>query len=112
VRSTAIENVDLSFMKNRKAFICPVGRGTDEDKKLSTTLTNAGAETSTLVWQLIRPEGDGYKMVRKDVPENYGAEQAVEEGWKGEKMAHLLKLSQNKEKEELRKTKNLKDQSR
>lgn len=100
IRSTALDRVDLSFMNSRKAFVCPIGEGTREDEKLEARLDDAGAETTRLKWQLFRPDEDGFKIVRKAIPAQYGAKDAVEEGWKGEKMAHLLKLSTN-EKETL-----------
>lgn len=93
VRSSAIERINLDFMKDRKAFICPIGGGIPEDKALKEKLEGAGAETTMLKWQLFRPEGEGFKMVRKEIPADYSAKNAVEEGWKGEKMAHLLKMS-------------------
>lgn len=93
IRASGLDTVDLSFMKNRKAFVCPIGTGTPEDKKLSDSLKANGAEVTQLVWQLFKPDQDGYKMVRSSIPNTYGAKDAVNEGWKGEKMKHLLSVS-------------------
>ena len=93
VRSSGIEQVDFSFMEGRKAIICPVGRGTEADKRLETQLRQAGAETTRIVWQIFRPEGDGFRIARTTIPEDYGAAEAVAEGWKGERMGDLLRAS-------------------
>lgn len=93
VRSGGIDNVDLSFMKGRKAIVCPVGTGTEYDKRLEARLQEAGADTTRIVWQIFRPEGDGFRIARASIPSTYGAAEAVEEGWKGNRMADLLRAS-------------------
>lgn len=107
IRSTGIEKADLSFMKGRKAFVCPIGEGTEDDKKLANALTSAGADTLTLKWQLFAPkkDGDGYEVKRNSIPEGYGAADAVKEGWKDKQMSFLIKNS-TPEKETTTKQKN------
>lgn len=93
VRSGGIDHVDLSFMKGRKAIVCPVGTGTDADRRLEQRLQEAGAETTRLVWQIFKPEGEGFRIARTSIPDTYGAAEAVAEGWKGERMADLMRAS-------------------
>jgi Toprim domain len=93
VRATGIDHVDLGFMKGRKAIVCPIGTGTPHDDKLTAKLEEAGAQTVRLTWQLFHPEGTGFKLARDTIPPNYGAADAVGEGWKGPQMAALLRLS-------------------
>lgn len=93
VRASGIEHVDLGFMKDRKAILCPIGTGTPYDDKLEAKLKEAGAQTVRLTWQLFHPDGEGFKLARDTIPETYGAADAVAEGWKGVKMAALLRLS-------------------
>lgn len=93
VRSTGIEHLDLSFMKGRKAIVCPVGVGTDADRKMEARLRNSGADTARIVWQLFKPEGEGFRIARSAIPDQYGAAEAVAEGWKGERMVDLMRAS-------------------
>lgn len=93
VRASGLEHADLGFMKDRKAILCPIGTGTPYDDKLEAKLKEAGAQTVRLTWQLFHPDGEGFKLARDTIPETYGAADAVAEGWKGIKMAALLRLS-------------------
>jgi hypothetical protein len=94
VRATEVDTVDLSFMKGRKAIIAPVGKGNSIDRALEDRLNETGAETTRLTWQIFRPSKTGLEIVRNDIPKNYGAAEAVSEGWKGVAMGHLLLISE------------------
>lgn len=102
VRSKGIDALDLSFMKGRKAILCPMGNGTEFDDRLEERLQAAGAQTTRLVWQLFKPEGDGFAITRARIPDTYGAAEAVSEGWKGERMVDLLKASESARRQVLR----------
>lgn len=93
VRATGIEHLDLSFMKGRKAIVCPVGVGTEADRKMEARLRSSGANTARIVWQIFKPEGDGFRIARSAIPDQYGAAEAVAEGWKGERMVDLMRAS-------------------
>ena len=102
IRSKGIDALDLSFMKGRKAILCPMGNGTEFDDRLEERLREAGAQTTRLVWQLFKPEGDGFAITRARIPDTYGAADAVAEGWKGERMVDLLKASESARRQVLR----------
>jgi phage/plasmid primase-like uncharacterized protein len=94
VRATEVDSVDLSFMKGRNAIITPVGKGSSIDGTLEDRLNETGAETTRFTWQIFRPSKTGLEIVRNDIPKNYGAAEAVSEGWKGVAMGHLLLISE------------------
>jgi len=113
VRSTGLNTINFEFMKNRNAILCPIGEGVKEDDILESKLKKAGAYTTRLKWQLFKPDGDGYKIVRKEIPENYGASDAVKEGWGGAPMKNLLKISEKKIEPEVKpKTENKKNKTK
>jgi len=94
IRPTEAGNIDLSFMKGRKAIVAPVGKGTSIDAVLCDRLDDAGADTTRLTWQIFHPTPKGLSIVRDDIPKTYGAAEAVAEGWKGKAMGDLLLISE------------------
>lgn len=94
IRPSELLNLDFSFMKGRKAIVAPLGRGTPADELLCQQLQDAGADVTRLAWQLFHPTPRGLKIVRDDIPKDYGAAEAVSEGWKGKAMADLLVISE------------------
>lgn len=94
LRASEVEHLNLSFMNGRKAIIAPVGKGVSADDSLEDKLKEAGANTTRLTWQIFRPIQKGFEVVRSDIPQTYGAAEAVAEGWKGKAMADLLLISE------------------
>lgn len=94
IRPSESDQVDLSFMKGRKAIVAPLGKGTSADQTLFDRLAAAGAEVTKLTWQIFHPTADGLKIVRDDIPKTYGAAEAVAEGWCGKAMGDLLLISE------------------
>jgi len=93
VRSTAIDRVDLSFMKGRDAIIAPIGNGTDHDARLTARLNEAGSQTTRLTWQIFRGDDSAPKILRREVPAGYGAADAAQEGWRGDTLRDLIDIS-------------------
>jgi phage/plasmid primase-like uncharacterized protein len=93
VRSTAVGNIDLSFMNGRTAIVAPIGNGTDKDRALTERLEAAGAQTTRLTWQIFPADQPAPKIVRSSVPPAYGAADAAAEGWKGEALKDLVEIS-------------------
>lgn len=94
IRPSEIDNIDLGFMAKRKAIVAPLGKGTKADRALCDRLEEAGAQTTRLTWQIFHPSAKGLKIVRTDIPKDYGAAEAVAEGWKGKAMKDLLLISE------------------
>ncbi len=93
IRSSAIERIDLGFMKGRQAIVAPLGSGTDQDRDLTSRLEEAGANTTRLTWQIFRGDADIPRIIRRDIPEGYGADDAAKEGWRGEALKDLVDIS-------------------
>lgn len=93
LRSTAIDRIDLGFMKGREAIIAPIGNGTDHDARLTRRLDEAGATTTRLTWQIFRADEPSPKITRREIPEGYGAAHAAREGWTGQALRDLVDIS-------------------
>jgi len=93
IRARAIERVDLSFMKGREAIVSPLGEGTDHDRLLTERLQDAGAQTTRLTWQIFRGDESLPRIIRRKVPDGYGAKEASAEGWTGDALRDLVDIS-------------------
>lgn len=93
VRSTSLGRVDLSFMAGRDAIVAPMGRGTRADQELAGKLTEAGARTTTIEWQIFAPKGRAYEILMNDIPRGYAAVDAVSDGWNGGALTDLVEIS-------------------
>ena len=93
VRSTAIDRVDLGFMKGRSAIVAPIGNGTEHDARLTARLDEAGSATTRLTWQIFRGDDAAPKILRREVPPAFGAADAAQEGWKGDALKDLIDIS-------------------
>lgn len=93
IRSRAIDRIDLGFMKGRNAIVSPLGKGTEHDLKLTQKLKSAGANTTRLTWQIFRGDETLPKIIRRDIPEGFGAKDAAQEGWTGEALSDLIDIS-------------------
>lgn len=93
VRASAIDRLDLGFMKGRKAIVAPLGNGTDHDKKLTEKLEEAGADTTRLTWQIFRGDESVPRIIRREIPDGFGAADAVKEGWSGDALRDLVDIS-------------------
>jgi hypothetical protein len=94
VRSSAVDRVDFSFMKGREAIVAPIGAGTDQDRRLSDLLEKAGAKTTRLTWQIFRADEKFPKILRRTIPDTFGAADAAKEGWTGSALKDLIHISQ------------------
>lgn len=105
IRSSAIDRIDLGFMKGRQAIVAPLGNGTDQDRKLSEKLIAAGADTTRLTWQIFRGDESVPRIIRRDIPEGFGATEASTEGWTGDALQDLIDISRaNRKQMQLRDT--------
>jgi hypothetical protein len=93
IRSSAIDRIDFSFMNGREAIVAPLGNGTDQDRKMTEKLEAAGAKTTRLTWQIFRGDDTMPRIIRRQIPGNFGAEDAMQEGWTGEALKDLVDIS-------------------
>jgi len=93
VRSSALDRLDLGFMKGRSAIVAPLGKGTEQDRKMTEMLQSAGAETTRLTWQIFRADEAMPRIIRREIPSNFGAQEAVKEGWSGDALKDLVDIS-------------------
>jgi phage/plasmid primase-like uncharacterized protein len=94
VRSSAVERIDFSFMKGREAIVAPIGSGTEQDQRLSDRLEEAGAKTTRLTWQIFRADEQFPAILRRSIPDTFGAADAAKEGWTGNALKDLVHISQ------------------
>lgn len=93
IRSTAIDRVNLEFMKDRVAIVAPIGNGTEHDARLTRKLVQAGAQTTRITWQIFRGDEQSPKILRREVPSGFSAEHAANEGWTGDALVDLIDIS-------------------
>lgn len=93
IRSRAVDRIDLGFMKGRDAIVAPLGEGTDHDRKLTERLEQAGANTTRLTWQIFRGDETLPRIIRRRIPDTFGASNAASEGWSGEALRDLIDIS-------------------
>ena len=93
IRSSAIDRIDYGFMKGRQAIVAPLGTSTDKDRHLTEKLTSAGAETLRLTWQIFRGDESLPRILRREIPDGFGAREAAKEGWSGDALRDLIDIS-------------------
>ena len=93
VRSSALDRIDFGFMKGRHAIVSPLGKGTDQDQKMTDMLQSAGAETTRLTWQIFRGDEAKPRIIRREIPSGFGAQDAMKEGWVGDALKDLIDIS-------------------
>lgn len=93
IRSSAISRIDFDFMKGREAIVSPLGNGTEQDRAMTDRLEAAGAKTTRLTWQIFRGDEAMPRIIRRHIPNDFGAEQAAQEGWTGEALKDLVDIS-------------------
>lgn len=94
IRSAAIDKADLTFMRGREAIVAPLGNGTEADMKLTKQLETAGARVTRLTWQIFRGDAVPEQIIRREVPDLFGAAEAAElEGWSGKSLESLVSIS-------------------
>jgi len=93
LRSSALGRIDFDFMKGRIAIVAPIGNGTEKDAQLSAMLEASGASTTRLTWQIFRGDESVPRILRRKIPEGYGAADAAREGWSGAALRDLIDIS-------------------